>query len=181
MTSNDLSFLNKGSLIAAPQLLGWRLYHVVEGQRVGGMIIETEAYTQSDAASHSYRGRTPRTDVMFGPAGHLYVYFTYGMHHCMNIVTGEDGIGDAVLIRAILPDEGLETMRPRRNNPPEANLANGPGKLCQALGVTLADNGKSVLGPEFVLLPPLVKVSKPIASPRIGITKAVDRLWRFTI
>lgn len=177
----DLSFLEAGSVTAAPQLIGWRLYRREGDDLVGGMIVETEAYNQTDAASHSYKGETPRTKVMFGPAGHLYVYFTYGMHYCMNIVTGVEGEGDAVLLRAIIPDEGLDLIRERRNNRPDAELTDGPAKLCQALGVNPQDNGKVVNDSEFRLLPPLASDLKIKVTPRIGITKDTHRLWRFLL
>jgi DNA-3-methyladenine glycosylase len=165
----------------APQLIGWRLYRREGKALVGGMIVETEAYNQTDAASHSYRGETPRTKVMFGPAGRLYVYFTYGMHYCMNIVTGPEGEGDAVLLRAIVPDEGLDIIRERRNSRPDSELTDGPAKLCQALNVKPADNGKVVNDSEFMLLPPLDVGLKIKATPRIGITKDTHRLWRFVL
>jgi DNA-3-methyladenine glycosylase len=177
----DLSFLEAGSVTAAPQLIGWRLYRREGDQLVGGMIVETEAYSQSDAASHSYRGETPRTKVMFGPAGHLYVYFTYGMHYCMNIVTGVEGVGDAVLLRAIVPDQGIDLIRERRQHRYDHELTNGPAKLCQALGVSQQDNGKRVNDSEFLLLPPLGADYKVQATPRIGITKDTHRLWRFVL
>jgi DNA-3-methyladenine glycosylase len=181
MDTVDLSFLEAGSVKVAPKLIGWRLYRREGETLVGGTIIETEAYNQTDAASHSYRGQTPRTQVMFGPAGRLYVYFTYGMHHCMNIVTGPEGEGAAVLLRAIAPDEGLEMIRERRKHRPDAELTDGPAKLCQALGVNQNDNAKILNQSEFVLLPPLFPVPKIKATPRIGITKDTHRLWRFVI
>jgi DNA-3-methyladenine glycosylase len=153
---------------------------VVEGggERTAGRIIETEAYTSDDPASHSHRGRTARNGVMFGPAGRLYVYVSYGIHHCANVVTGADGEGQAVLLRAIAPLEGLELMLRRRGRQP---LADGPGKLCQALGIALTDNGADLCtGGTFGLFddgssPP----ERPIIGPRIGITKGIDRPWRF--
>jgi DNA-3-methyladenine glycosylase len=161
----------------APQLLNKLLVH---GLCVG-RIVEVEAYREDDPASHSYRGRTPRTEVMFGPAGHLYVYFTYGMHHCANIVTGRDGSGAAVLIRALEPLEGLDLMRRRRQG--RGDLADGPAKLCQAMGIGLEHNGVDVCGNDVVGLfddgtpPP----STPLVGPRIGITKAVDVAWRWRV
>src|SRR6478735_1935982 len=115
---SELSDLLSGSVDeVAPRLLGCHLVRELDGQTVRVKIVETEAYHQSDAASHSYKGRTPRTDVMFGPAGHLYVYFTYGMHYCCNIVTGQVGEGSAVLIRAVEPVAGEAIMTKRRNRP----------------------------------------------------------------
>lgn len=173
--------LAEDSVTAAKGLIGWRLYVIeADGSKTGGMIIETEAYNQDDAASHSFLGQTNRTKVMFGPAGHLYVYFTYGMHWCMNLVTGPIGRGEAVLIRAILADKGLEIIRKRRNNRPDSDLTNGPAKVCQALGVTGQDNGDKLNGGRFVLLPPKNEQTPAIkATPRIGITKDTHRLWRF--
>lgn len=168
------------AVAAAPELIGWRLYaQEADGSLTGGVIIETEAYTQTDAASHSYRGRTPRTDIMYGPAGYVYVYFTYGMHWCMNIVTGSDGQGEAVLIRALDPDRGSGQMQKRRGNKPKSELCNGPAKLCQALGVTGTDNGAALNHGRFLLLPPRGPKPEVLATPRIGITKDTHRLWRF--
>ncbi len=178
---NNLDFLSKEAPIVARKLIGWRLFTVEEnGQQVGGTIIETEAYNQNDAASHSYRGSTPRTEVMFGPAGRMYVYFTYGMHWCANIVTGETGIGDAVLIRAIIPEEGLEIMKDRRGNRPDSELTNGPAKLCQALNITGTDNKVVINKGRIILRPPEAGKNYQIAATkRIGISKDTGRLWRF--
>lgn len=174
----DLSFLSANSLQVAEQLIGWRLYKREGSELIGGTIVETEAYDQSDAASHSYRGVTPRTKVMFGPAGYIYVYFTYGMHYCMNIVTDHAGVGSAVLIRALEPDSGVDIIQARRGNRHD-NLTNGPAKLCLALGVGREDNGKKLNNSEFLLLPPTRAKRMVLATPRIGITKDTHRLWRF--
>ncbi len=173
------AFLEQDAVIVASQLLGWRLYRNEPTGLVGGIIVETEAYTQSDAASHSYRGTTPRTKTMFGPAGHLYVYFTYGMHYCVNIVTGPAGSGQGVLIRALLPDQGLPVMRSRRNRP-DSELTNGPAKLCQALGISKLDNGQPLNEGGIILLEPLKPITPHPPSRRIGISKNTDALWRFT-
>lgn len=171
--------LSEDAVTVARELIGARLYTVApNGDKVGGIIVETEAYNQDDAASHSYKGKTPRTEVMFGSAGHVYVYFTYGMHWCMNIVTGRLGRGEAVLIRAIEPDKGIEIMRKRRNNRPDHELANGPAKVCQALGVTGKNNGEKVNNGHILLLPK-TQEHQVQATERIGISKDTQRLWRF--
>lgn len=173
------TLLKQGAVKAAEGLIGWRFYRTQpDGSKVGGTIIETEAYTQEDAASHSYRGKTPRTEIMFGPAGYLYVYFTYGMHWCVNIVTGVDDHGEAVLLRAIEPDAGLELIRKRRNYRPDRELTNGPAKFCQALGITGQDNGQRLNMGEFELLKPTSDY-RTHATPRIGISQDTHRLWRF--
>ena len=182
MKENTLQdLLASDSVSAAKGLIGWRLYKIEEdGAKTGGVIIETEAYSQKDAASHSFKGQTPRTEVMFGPAGRLYVYFTYGMHWCMNIVTGPKGHGQAVLIRAIEIDSRKDLIINRRGKRPDAELTNGPAKLCQALGVTGVDNGQILGGGKFELLPPKESsLYKIIATKRIGISKDTHRLWRF--
>jgi DNA-3-methyladenine glycosylase len=178
MVQHDLVFLSQDAVRVARQLIGWRFYRRDGEQLVGGTIAETEAYNQDDNASHSYRGKTPRTEVMFGPAGRLYVYFTYGMHYCVNIVAGPEGRGEAVLLRAIIPDAGIDIIRARRHNRPDYELTNGPAKICQALDINLDDRGKVLNSSEFLLLPP-IKQLKTKATPRIGITRDTHRLWRF--
>ena len=179
---HDFDFLKGDSLQVAKQLLGCVLVRQLDGQRLIGRIVETEAYHQTDPASHSYNGQTPRTDIMFGPAGFLYVYFTYGMHYCMNVVTGEKGEGSAVLIRALEPLEGVAVMQERRHGVPDIQLTNGPAKLCQALGVDKAMNGHDLRHPplELQIQPPL-KVQDIVQTTRIGISKAQDQPWRFYI
>jgi DNA-3-methyladenine glycosylase len=201
----DWSVLEAPADIAARRLLGCVLVRELpldeagqgrESVRLAGKIVETEAYDQSDAASHSYRGRTPRTDVMFGRAGRLYVYFTYGMHYCCNVVTGPEGHGSAVLIRAVEPLAGIEMLRANRagklaavtqNGGRDAvsdiNLTNGPAKFCQAFGIDKSWNGhdlsQSPLWLEFSELPvPDVQV---VQTTRIGIRQAADVPWRFYI
>jgi DNA-3-methyladenine glycosylase len=144
-------------------------------------IVECEAYQEDDPASHSYRGVTDRTAVMFGPPGHLYVYFSYGMHHCMNVVTGQTGEGSAVLLRAAEPLEGLEEMAAARRVHAPKLLCAGPGRLTQAFGVARPDNGRDLTdgGALFVAPGRPVPDEAVDVSPRIGISVGVDRPWRF--
>jgi DNA-3-methyladenine glycosylase len=167
----DQSWFARDATIVGPELLNKVL--VVGACRV--RITEVEAYTADDAASHSYNGRTRRNAVMFGPAGVLYVYFTYGMHFCANVVTGEPDDGQAVLLRAATPISGLAIMRARRPGRRDSELSNGPAKLAQALGIDLATNGSAATIVDDGVPPP----ADPIVTARIGITKAVDlrRRW----
>jgi DNA-3-methyladenine glycosylase len=158
----------------APELIGATL--LVDG--VGGKIVEVEAYDQDDPASHGFRGLTTRTASMFGPPGHAYVYRSYGIHWCLNLVCAPEGRSEAALVRALEPTRGLEAMRERRGLEPERALCSGPGKLCQALGITRALDGLPLDEPPFELLareddPPLA------VGPRIGITRAVEHPWRY--
>lgn len=175
-------FLDGPSHEVAPRLLGCEFVRELDGRRLVVRIVETEAYTESDAASHSYRGRTPRTDVMFGPSGHLYVYFTYGMHYCMNVVTSGEGRGAGVLIRAVEPLEGEELMRRNRGDKSGVELTNGPAKACQALAINRQWNGHDLQTPpmRLVIKPPLPP-DVIVQSTRVGITKAVDMPWRFYV
>lgn len=165
---------------AARRLLGSIFEREVDGQTVRVMIVETEAYDETDAASHSFNGRTPRTEVMFGPAGHLYVYFTYGMHYCCNVVTGQEGEGSAVLIRAVQPLIGGDILEKRRQKT-GAEVTNGPAKLCQALGITREMNGHNLQdSPLRLLLQPPLK-NDITQTTRVGISRAKDVPWRFYI
>jgi DNA-3-methyladenine glycosylase len=145
---------------------------------VGGRIVETEAYDRTDPASHSFSGPTERNGAMFGAPGHAYVYLSHGIHWCLNFVCREEGHGAGVLIRALEPLAGLDLMRQRRALEAERQLCSGPGKLCQALGVTRAYNGASLAQPPFTLAAADGK-HQVVAGPRIGISKAVEVPWRF--
>ena len=166
-------FFERDATAVAPDLLNKRF---VVGH-CAGRIVEVEAYTSDDPASHCYRGRTARNAAMFGPPGRLYVYFTYGMHHCVNIATGSDGDGQGVLLRAVVPIEGIDTMRARRRNRNDRHLTDGPGKVAQAFGLTLADNGRTAEVYDDGVAPP----TTPLVGPRVGITKAVDWPRRFRV
>lgn len=148
----EFSFLDNAAHIVAPRLLGCYIERAIHGKKLIAKIVETEAYDQDDVASHSYRGETERTRVMFGKAGHLYVYFTYGMHYCCNIVTGPAGRGDAVLIRAVEPLQGQEIMAQNRRGKDGIESTNGPAKLCQALGINKDFNGHNLSSEPLRLL-----------------------------
>jgi DNA-3-methyladenine glycosylase len=158
----------------APELVGATL--LVDG--VGGRIVEVEAYDQEDPASHGYKGRTRRNASMFGPPGHAYVYRSYGIHWCLNLVCEREGVASAVLIRALEPTHGLAEMRARRGLDEPRLLCSGPGRLCQALGITKELDGSPLDGPQFELRAREAPVDT-VAVPRIGITRAVDLPWRY--
>jgi DNA-3-methyladenine glycosylase len=168
------SFFDRSVLKVAPELIGASLF--VDG--VGGTIVEVEAYHHTDPAAHSYNGRTDRNAVMFGPAGFVYVYRSYGIHWCLNFVCEEEGSASAVLIRALEPTQGLATMRRRRGLHDEHALCSGPGKLCQALGVTQKHNGLALDRSPFELR---ARNGMPgvVTGVRIGITKAAEKPWRY--
>lgn len=174
-TDDLLEFLSRPSWEVAPELVGWQLVTSF-GTETSVVLTEVEAYDQTDPASHSYRGPTPRTRTMFGPPGHLYVYRSYGIHWCMNVVTGPEGHGAAVLLRGGRPLSGLETMISRRGR--RSQLTDGPGKLTQALGIS-GDHDGLWMGDGPVVLRPDRGSSVVVATPRIGITKAVETPWRF--
>lgn len=175
-------FLQGSASSVARRLLGCELVRQIDGQTVRVRIVETEAYDQTDAASHSYNGCTPRTDVMFGSPGHLYVYFTYGMHYCCNIVVGEEGYGAAVLIRAVEPLEGKAVLEKRRRGKTGIELTNGPAKLCQALGIDKQMNGHDLHNvPLQLIVQPKVSDDKVVSTTRVGINRAKDQPWRFYI
>jgi DNA-3-methyladenine glycosylase len=158
----------------APELIGATL--LVDG--VGGRIVEVEAYDQEDPASHGHRGRTARNAAMFGPSGHAYVYRSYGIHWCLNLVCGEEGVPEAVLIRALEPTSGLDLQRSRRGVQEVRALCSGPGKLCQALGITRAHDGLALDVPPF-RLEERDEAPDIVTGPRIGITRATELSWRY--
>jgi DNA-3-methyladenine glycosylase len=168
------SFFDRPVLEIAPELIGATL--LVNG--VGGRIVEVEAYHHTDPAAHSYRGRTPRNAVMFGPPGHAYVYRSYGIHWCVNFVCEPAGSASAVLLRALQPTHGIPAMRRRRGVKEERLLCSGPGRLCQALGITGDDSGLALELPVFELR---AGPSAPAIAvgPRIGISVAVEQPWRY--
>lgn len=182
MPADDWSILSGPSSVVAPRLLDSYLVRELHGRRLVGKIVETEAYDQTDAASHSYHGRTSRTEVMFGPPGHLYVYFTYGMHYCCNVVTGPEGHGSAVLIRALEPLEGEDLMSISRHGLQGASLTNGPAKLCQAFGIDKTLNGHDLRQPPLrLVLQPEMPSAAIVQTTRVGIRKAIETPWRFYI
>lgn len=165
----------------ARALLGCLLVHDGPGGRAAGRIVETEAYDETDPASHSYRGLTPRTRVMFGPAGFLYVYFSYGVHWCANVVAGRDGYGAAVLLRALEPIAGIELMATRRRTADPRFLCRGPGRLAQAMGITGGDNGVDLTHGRLFVARDEATRPEIMVGPRIGITRAADKPWRFSV
>ncbi len=168
------AFFDRSVHAVAPDLIGATL--MVGG--AGGVIVEVEAYHHTDPAAHSYRGETPRNAVMFGPPGMAYVYRSYGIHWCLNVVCEAEGSASAVLIRALEPVEGLAAMRRRRGLDDVRALCSGPGKLCAALGVTIRHNGLPLDRAPFELR---ARTAEPdiVVGPRIGISKAVDEPWRY--
>lgn len=174
--SPDLGFLEGPVLEVAPRLLGAVLRH----GDVAVRLTEVEAYDgANDPASHAHRGETPRSSVMFGPAGHLYVYFTYGMHHCCNVVCGPPGRASAVLLRAGEVIAGLELARSRRPGARDADLARGPALLCRTLGIDLTLNRSVLTGGPMSLVPAPDPVAAVQTGPRVGVRDGVDLAWRF--
>jgi DNA-3-methyladenine glycosylase len=178
------AFYARPTLDVARALIGKLLWRQTAHGRVGGMIVETEAYISAiDAAAHGYGGVTPRTATMYGPPGFAYIYFTYGMHHCLNCVTESEGVGAAVLLRALQPFAGMELMRTRRGGVADHDLLRGPARLCQALALTREDDGLDLTGHELWLTenPAWQDDGAVATSPRIGISRAVDLPWRFYV
>ncbi|HEX2868227.1 MAG TPA: DNA-3-methyladenine glycosylase [Ignavibacteriales bacterium] len=184
-----------GELISVAKSLLGKIFVKEDDQGLfAGRIVEVEAYDGSvDEAAHTFNGRTPRNEIMFGPGGYLYVYFTYGMYFCCNVVTGHEGEGKALLIRAVEPVEGISFMAQRRlkrdiidaeslTKKEFLNLTSGPGKLCQAFNITRRDNGTDLLGDRiYILQGDRIKDEDVVTSRRIGITKSVELPWRFFI
>jgi DNA-3-methyladenine glycosylase len=168
------AFFERSVHEVARDLVGCRLFY----DGCGGTIVETESYERDDPACHAYVGLTDLTEPLFGPPGRAYVYLSYGIHSLLNAVCEPEGEAAAVLIRALEPTAGLEAMRARRGAKPDTELCSGPGKLTEALGIGLAQNGADLSRDPFLLLPPAGSPPKIVAGPRIGITKAVERPWR---
>ena len=178
------SFYNRDTVTVAQELLGQILVREIDGGRLSGRIIETEAYTgPGDPASHAFRGPTPRSRIMFGPPGVAYVYFCYGVHHLLNVVTEKDGTAGAVLIRGLEPVEGVDQMMNNRKQQKEKGLMNGPGKLTQGMEITLSLNGWNLTkGKELYIIEGKTKPGERIiTAPRVGIRKGTDKFWRFLI
>lgn len=173
--------LRGGAAEVARRLLGSLLVSNVDGRDASGVILETEAYLgHDDPASHAFSGRTRRNDAMFGAPGTLYVYVSYGIHHCINVVTGEEGVPEAVLIRAAEPLAGLDVMAQRRAR--DFDLCNGPGRLAQALGITMCHNGHNLSQPPIRLSArPALAAPEVGTSGRIGVSRAADRPLRFFV
>lgn len=161
---------------AARELVGWTF--LVDG--VGGTIVETEAYAPDDPASHSFSGKTKRNAAMFGPAGRLYVYRSYGIHWCANVACEREGVGAAVLVRALEPIHGIDVMRARRDVDALVLLCSGPGRLTQALGISGSHDGLPLDADPFELRPPKVEVAV-VAAPRVGVTRGAEHQWRYAL
>jgi DNA-3-methyladenine glycosylase len=173
----DVVFFERSVHAVARDLIGCGL--LVQG--VGGVIVETESYERDDPACHAYVGLTPRTSVLFGPPARAYVYLSYGIHSCLNFVCEPEGEAAAVLIRALEPVWGVETMRERRGRAETRDLCSGPGKLTEALGIGLEMNGQELTEPPFELRPRAGEWRdvEVVTGPRIGISRAADYEWRF--
>ena len=176
---DDFSWLDVPAEVAARRLLGCELVREIDGTELRVRIVEVEAYDELDEASHTFRGKTRRNEAMFKSAGHMYVYFTYGMHHCCNIVCGKEGFGSGVLVRAVEPLEGREVIEQRRGMT-GVSVTNGPGKVCQALGIDRQLSGHDLSEPPVRLIKrPALADRDVVVGTRIGISKAVKELRRF--
>jgi DNA-3-methyladenine glycosylase len=174
----EASFFDRSVHKVARDLIGCGLFY----DGCGGTIVEAESYERDDPACHAYVGLTKRTEVLFGPPGRAYVYLSYGIHSLLNAVAEPEGEAAAVLIRALEPTAGIERMRARRGERSDGDLCSGPGKLTEALGIGLEANGADLSAEPFLLVPrPAVWDGAIVASPRVGITKAVEQPWRFSL
>ena len=178
---NPLSreFYLQNTIDAARAILGRVLVHRTEEGIIAGRIVEAEAYTSDDPSCHACRGMTKRNAPMFGPPGHAYVYFTYAMCHCFNAVTAPEGVGEAVLIRAVEPLDGIDLMEEKRGTGVPTNLASGPGKLCMAFGLGKAQNTLDLTGSDLMIIDDGFVPGEIVTSTRIGIRLAADYPWRF--
>jgi len=174
-------FYNRPTIEVAIDLLGCRLISNIGGIKTGGIIVETEAYIgEDDPACHAFRGQTKRNRIMYGPAGFLYVYFTYGNHYMANIVTENEGFPAAVLLRGLEPLYNIEKMSKRRRTKDQTNISSGPGKLTKALGLNTEHNGSDLRGDTVFVSGPSENTGRIMASPRIGIGQGgSEKLWRF--
>jgi DNA-3-methyladenine glycosylase len=180
------SFYSQDTTLVAKLLLGCFLVHLEGEETTLGRIVETEAYLQNDPAAHSFVGKTKRNSVMFGPVGHAYVYFIYGMHYCVNAVAGTEGSGEAVLIRALEPIQGTSVMQKRRGTEKLSLLCNGPAKLTEALAIPLSLNGVplfegslQIWSPDSLASVPYIDTSDIVETTRIGINRAREQPLRF--
>jgi DNA-3-methyladenine glycosylase len=183
----ERNFFNRPTLHVARELLGTRLVHLEGGDRTAGIIIETEAYNgEEDLGCHASAGYTPRTRVLYGPPGHAYVYFTYGMHWMLNFVAEREGFPAAVLIRGIVPTEGIERIAARREGRPQKQWTDGPGKICRALAINRAQNDSDLCAPNaelFVEYGENISDSCVTIGPRVGLNSVPEPWksvpWRF--
>lgn len=179
MVKLERGFYLQDTISAAQAVLGKVLAHSTEDGVLMGRIVETEAYLSDDPACHASRGRTRRCETMFGEPGRAYVYFTYGAHYCLNLVTQPVGVPEAVLVRALVPLKGIDSMKRRRGVEREIDLCSGPGKLTQALGIDAALNGEDLTGNRLYVVDDGAPPGEVVVRPRIGIREAADRPWRF--
>ncbi|MFY9115442.1 MAG: DNA-3-methyladenine glycosylase [Dethiobacteria bacterium] len=174
-------FYDRDTVAVAEALLGKVLVHESPEGVTAGIITETEAYLQDDPASHTYRGRTERNAPMFGPPGQAYVYLIYGIHYCFNAVCREEGVGEAVLVRSLLPLEGLSLMQRRRGRNDRLSITNGPGNLCKAMGITNEHNELSLVKPPLYIVDNNITIpgKEIIATERVGIARGTEKKLRF--